>query len=64
MASTAEPVVVALRWNIPLPGPFSLGGRVGGSGTVRKHPGCNMRHRTKQAADTTPNRTRLARKGR
>jgi hypothetical protein len=55
---------MGLRWNIPLPGPFSLGGRVGGSGTVWKHPGCNMRHRTKHAADTCPNRARLASKGR
>ncbi|SBN64469.1 hypothetical protein GA0004736_3429 [Curtobacterium sp. 9128] len=55
---------MGLRWHIPLPGPFSLGGRVGGSGTVWKHPGCNMRHRTKHAADTCPNRARLAAKGR
>lgn len=39
---------MGLRWHIPLPGPFSISGRVlpRGRATVWKHPGCNMRHRT------------------
>lgn len=53
---------MGIRWHIPLPGPFTLSGPV--SGTVWKHPGCHIKHRTKHAADTCPNRARLAAKGR
>lgn len=58
---------MGLRWHIPLPGPFSISGNVfprNKRTTYWRHPGCYIKHRTKHAADTCPNRARLARKGR
>jgi hypothetical protein len=43
---------MGLRWQIPLPGPFSVGGTVRGQRrTVWTHPGCYAKHPTEAAAN-------------
>jgi hypothetical protein len=45
-------MLMGLRWHIPLPGPFSVGGTVRGQRrTVWTHPGCYVQHPTEVAAN-------------